>query len=404
MKTILKAILKKIGIKISRVSKTHDLTQASIPFYKFSSTQAFNQIGTFTTLDGTQWPVYDDYRYKIKPCWTFLPSLLNISYLVKNTDVNQSVSNKLSAFIGKHTITAPIEEIDQFTIPLLSEYSDHFEADVSKSKADTSPRLSEDNLQRLISDKKIQVAAALLQHTNLPTGKRLDMLDVGCGRGVTTVAYAQLGFNAVGIDNDYGDNGIENSISEKNRAIAASMGDNVKFHVGDITKCPEIPDNSYDYITSISCLEHIVEIDDALSEMFRILRPGGIMLHSYNPFWCENGGHVLGVLDAPWLHAALSVDDFERYINEWHPHEAQMALPWSKHSLNRNITINSLQRSLISAGFEISKWQESVGGTNNLSAINHKLLHNIHKNYPDVSIADLLATDITFVARKPMAD
>ncbi|SFE66861.1 Methyltransferase domain-containing protein [Chitinophaga sp. CF118] len=46
----------------------------------------------------------------------------------------------------------------------------------------------------------------------------------------------------------------------------------------DIVHMPEIPDNMYDVILCSHVLEYIKEDDKAISELFRVLRPGGIAL------------------------------------------------------------------------------------------------------------------------------
>ena len=47
--------------------------------------------------------------------------------------------------------------------------------------------------------------------------------------------------------------------------------------LADITNCPEIPDNTYDYIYSMDTFEHIKEPWKASKEIIRILKPGGIV-------------------------------------------------------------------------------------------------------------------------------
>src|SRR5690606_1930547 len=46
--------------------------------------------------------------------------------------------------------------------------------------------------------------------------------------------------------------------------------------IGDITACPEIPDESFDVVVSVDVFEHINRPWLAASEIARILRPGGI--------------------------------------------------------------------------------------------------------------------------------
>ena len=48
--------------------------------------------------------------------------------------------------------------------------------------------------------------------------------------------------------------------------------------LGDICNCPEIPDNFFDIVTSTGDLEHAYEPWNAVKEMARVLKPGGILL------------------------------------------------------------------------------------------------------------------------------
>lgn len=50
--------------------------------------------------------------------------------------------------------------------------------------------------------------------------------------------------------------------------------------VADITNCPQIPDNSFDFVVSIDVFEHINAPWLAAKEISRILRPGGITYHT----------------------------------------------------------------------------------------------------------------------------
>ena len=46
-------------------------------------------------------------------------------------------------------------------------------------------------------------------------------------------------------------------------------------------------------------------------------------------------------------------------------------------------------------------WSETIGNTENIKFLNKDTLLKIQENYNDVSLADLLASNITFIARKP---
>ena len=52
-------------------------------------------------------------------------------------------------------------------------------------------------------------------------------------------------------------------------------------------------DNRFDVILSISAFEHIQDFDVALSEMFRVLKPGGQLFAEFAPIWSGVWGHHL---------------------------------------------------------------------------------------------------------------
>jgi len=50
--------------------------------------------------------------------------------------------------------------------------------------------------------------------------------------------------------------------------------------IGDLTNCPHIPDESFDFIFSFDVFEHIDKPWLAGEETRRLLRPGGVTVHS----------------------------------------------------------------------------------------------------------------------------
>ncbi|TNJ40945.1 bifunctional 2-polyprenyl-6-hydroxyphenol methylase/3-demethylubiquinol 3-O-methyltransferase UbiG [Phaeobacter sp. B1627] len=54
----------------------------------------------------------------------------------------------------------------------------------------------------------------------------------------------------------------------------------VTVAVGDITNCPHIADESYDFIFSFDVFEHIDKPWLAAQEIQRLLKPGGVTMHS----------------------------------------------------------------------------------------------------------------------------
>ena len=100
----------------------------------------------------------------------------------------------------------------------------------------------------------------------------LRVLDFGCGPGTISVglAGAVSPGEVNGID-------MEESQIELARAAAAAGGhDNAVFHVGDVTSLP-FEDNFFDVAHCHAVLMHVPNTDATLSEVKRVLKPGGII-------------------------------------------------------------------------------------------------------------------------------
>jgi SAM-dependent methyltransferase len=89
------------------------------------------------------------------------------------------------------------------------------------------------------------------------------LLDVGCGVGWSTYAFAVEGYHATGIDLNP-------------NAFEPPPHDGCLLKEGSATAIPEPPD-SFDIVVSYQCLEHIPNPQLALDEMARVCRPGGIV-------------------------------------------------------------------------------------------------------------------------------
>jgi ubiquinone/menaquinone biosynthesis C-methylase UbiE len=94
-------------------------------------------------------------------------------------------------------------------------------------------------------------------------GRRV--LEVGCGRGHLLQILQEAGADAVGIDTNP-------------QAIATGVTSGMA--VGDAERLA-YPDRSFDAVVSVHAIEHLEDLDGALEEMVRVLRPGGRMLLIY---------------------------------------------------------------------------------------------------------------------------
>jgi len=106
------------------------------------------------------------------------------------------------------------------------------------------------------------------------------VLDVGCGRGLLAIAAAKRLKNGkvVGIDvwNPYDLSGNSPDAAKANVKIEG-VADKVRIENGEAQKLV-YPDNHYDAVVSSLVLHNIPEQEGrarAVSEMFRVLKPGG---------------------------------------------------------------------------------------------------------------------------------
>ena len=251
--------------------------------------------------------------------------------------------------------------------------------------------------------------------------KKKDILEVGCSTGATTFCLSLLSPSKVTgsdvskyyINQSKGiemsdeaisrqfdiltreRNAIKEYINGKN-LIALSKTD---FIEDDITRSCFAP-NSFDFICGWEVLEHVTPPHNALSEMHRILRPGGFVFHEYNPFFCLEGGHTLCTLEFPWGHARLSSEDFRRYVDQFRKDEALQDLSFYNNNLNR-MTIPGLLRMTKEAGFdlmEIIKWSNTKLIPDILN--DPQIYAQCRENYSTVTLDDLITDKIWLLLRK----
>lgn len=89
------------------------------------------------------------------------------------------------------------------------------------------------------------------------------ILDVGCGDGQIARALAAQGSTVLGIDP-----------TQLHIDIAKERGGGPKYQLGSALSLP-VADSSQDAVVACLVFEHIDDVDTALSEVARVLKPGG---------------------------------------------------------------------------------------------------------------------------------
>lgn len=196
---------------------------------------------------------------------------------------------------------------------------------------------------------------------------------------------------------------VDSKILDKKRSIVNEVfgkkysQNNIEIINDDITKS-EIGSNSADIILSWETLEHLNDVEKAFSEIYRILKPGGISIHEYNPFFAINGGHSLCTLDFLWGHARLSQPDFERYLNVYRPKEKHVAMSFYNKNLNR-LNINLLNRIIQKYNFSYYAIIPLLNRYH-LDLLNKEIVEQVKSNYENITVNDLASPIVKLLIQK----
>ncbi len=175
-----------------------------------------------------------------------------------------------------------------------------------------------------------------LEH--LPLGPGARVLDVGCGRGRHAHALATRGVTAIAIDLDFDDvaatrNGFALFTPEGGSGAAQANAYRLPF-----------PDHAFDVVVCSEVLEHLHDYQRAVSEMARVLKPGGVLAVSVPRGWPEAicwrlsqeyantpGGHVR-IFKAGALKTDIEREGFTQ-TRRYHRHGLHSPFWWLKCAL-----------------------------------------------------------------------
>jgi SAM-dependent methyltransferase len=119
----------------------------------------------------------------------------------------------------------------------------------------------------------IPPAARLVNHAQIKRGERV--LDLGCGTGVVAITAARTGAQVTGLD-------LTPELLQRAQDNARISEVEIEWHEGDIEKLP-FKNSSFDVV--VSQFGHIFapRPEVAISEMLRVLKPGGRIAFSTWP-------------------------------------------------------------------------------------------------------------------------
>jgi len=215
-------------------------------------------------------------------------------------------------------------------------------------------------------------------------GKRI--LEIGCGNGdlLRTISNLYNPEHITGIDlmlDSWW--GIKES-SGKNWEVCDGNAENLKFN-----------DSSFDVVITISTFEHIHNIDKALSEIRRVLKPHGRMYAITSPIWTSIiGHHFVSTNDNTWNPAHLSLippwghlymDEFQlgTHLNSIHTDEKlknEILYFIYKHNIINRKSRTELTNSFFNCGMVVKYYREEVRFSRDMVPYKNELTSEIKNN------------------------
>ena len=185
----------------------------------------------------------------------------------------------------------------------------------------------------------------------LPSIDGLFGLDVGCGEGHNTRLLAKCGAQVIGVD-------ISETFVRHARAEEQREPRGIEYAIADACKLP-FEDGRFDFATAFMSLMDIPTPEHAVSEVHRVLKPGGFFQFSIS-HPCFDTPHRVNLRNEKGVTYAIEVGDYFHHqdgeVMEWlfsaAPDEAKEGLkPFRVPRFTR--TLSEWLNALLEAGFAI---------------------------------------------------
>jgi SAM-dependent methyltransferase len=138
--------------------------------------------------------------------------------------------------------------------------------------------------------------------------ERSVVLDFGCGQGVMAKGVARSARQVHGVDVS----AAFETLEERFEKIFGSPHLFPPVELRQVCIGAPLPyrDGAFDAAFAWSVFEHVADVPYALSEIHRVIRPGGAFLLQISPlYYSAHGGHLWNILDEPWIHLRLGREE-----------------------------------------------------------------------------------------------
>lgn len=224
-----------------------------------------------------------------------------------------------------------------------------------------------------------------------------EVLDVGCGSGDLVYRLKMAGAKkASGLDVRF--NSPQAYFYDREKALGLTENA-CQFALGNAEQM-SFPDDTFDVVVSTSVIEHLNNVEKSFREMKRVLRPKGLCVHFYGPYFGPIGGHSLLTLDFPWGHLRLTRDELGEYLQRVRPNEVAKAKDFLEKEMPIHPkSLSEVAESATRAGFQILCWQEGIRESH-YPWVTGRLLDEVKASFPSITVRDLVVDTVWMVLRK----
>lgn len=150
------------------------------------------------------------------------------------------------------------------------------------------------------------------------------ILEVGCGTAFVSLYFAKRGYQTTSLD-------INSFILRTAKENFKKEGKKGQFVVGDAEKLPFLK-NTFDVVTSFGLLEHFEDPTQAISEMVRVLKPGGLFFADIVPnrFSCQSFGNIFNAcaVFSFWTLKGNPKTGLKKALSNFRPHYFENSISW----------------------------------------------------------------------------
>lgn len=157
----------------------------------------------------------------------------------------------------------------------------------------------------------------------VPLDTQSQILDVGSAYGGFLFACHQMGYPC---------EGIEPWEEARKKAIQISKMWNIPIRIKDgVAEKIPYEDNTFDMVHAACVIEHVLDVEQAFNEIYRVLKPGGVFWFSAASAMCPKQNEIRGFPLFGWYPNALKLK-IMNWVKDAHPelvgHTRTPAINW----------------------------------------------------------------------------